>query len=246
MSQRDRDKQDRRRRARETIGAFLVRVRRICDRVGDIDSILDEIAPIAQQIKEFAEGPRGKELIPDRERRFLLDAAKQFERARDRIDTLADVCNLLQEALQAADEAVLGELAEPDELGEPAESAGNGGGAAKWLWMTLGGIVVGGIVVVAAAALLLVSWSSEGGQDDWDDSSPPDPDNCYEECFEDCLADSSDPEFPDREGCTMQCEEECPSAGGILPDRFLTADVQEGLRTFLSRQPLPTLYALQD
>ena len=88
MSAEDHDDEDRqqrererRRRARRFVAGLLNRAQRVCNQISRIDQLADEVARVAQGVR-------------------------QFENIHDKFDTAADICSHLQDALDLVDQAI--------------------------------------------------------------------------------------------------------------------------------------------
>jgi hypothetical protein len=102
------DEEERRKRIRGDILLLLQRVRRVCGAVGKVDNIADLIDDVVGQVRDFVERPDVRDLLPERDRRRLHDAAERFGRAKDRIDAAADACKQLTKVLEAAEKIPAG------------------------------------------------------------------------------------------------------------------------------------------
>ena len=139
MAEQKEEKEDRRKRAHETIAFLLQRVEEVCGQAKRVDSVADQIEEIAGRIRDFAEATETKELLPERIQGQLRDAWQRFEQAKENNDALVDACKRVKKALKLADGALAG-----------------GGPPGIVVAAAVAGGVAGGAAAGGLAALILV------------------------------------------------------------------------------------------
>ena len=164
MSAGDRDDEDRqqrdrerRRRARRFVAGLLNRAQRVCNQISRIDQLADEVAQAAQGVREFLNSEDYSDLVPEADRQRLLDAIRQFENIHDKIDTAADICSHLQDALDLVDQAI----STPPPSAAPTPSSG----------FPLGGTLLAAAAIAVAGVVLYFVFIDSGNGS----NGPPQP-----------------------------------------------------------------------
>ena len=164
MSAEDRDDEDRqqrererRRRARRFVAGLLNRAQRVCNQMSRIDQLADEVARVAQGVREFLNSEDYSDLVPEADRQRLLDAIRQFENIHDKFDTAADICSHLQDALDLVDQAI----STPPPSAAPTPSSG----------FPLGGTLLAAAAIAVAGVVLYFVFIDSGNGS----NGPPQP-----------------------------------------------------------------------